>query len=473
MIRALRCLSLIAAIYIAIPAMAQETAKLKCSAGQDRVWLYDSLASLGVEAKLKCGDSVQILSREKAFVKVRANDGTEGYVPDTSLPKAAMASNDPRAPEQMSLADQARAARAARTAHSTSANASGSSASATANEPKEPKSVAAVPRNEKPAEIKPVPQPNPAVTLQPAVASASSPAPASPKTVAATTASKPAETSTHDPSASEGAAASHSSKSSSAKVKPAPGNNKVPHPKAQPQPQPPAAKPSHPANSSTNTSSASNVTPAPSAKSKNSNARPGAVGAGTNAPHAVAVSSNLNAEPPRAVAAVAKPSQDDDPDSEDYPDRHVEDESANPACSTFFSVYGLTPGQYKWLANDRSKKYSSICPARAPNMVDYVVILTHDVPFYNSTMPEAVHTDANGFSDFTPMSMVDTSLLSATDLEKSKHEYVWVFKTRRGAFDPAKFSPRRKPQFTKLESGHSGERTIEDAFRFMAEGGAQ
>ena len=89
-------------------------------------------------------------------------------------------------------------------------------------------------------------------------------------------------------------------------------------------------------------------------------------------------------------------------------------------------------------------------------------------------MPSSVHTDANGFSDFTPMSMADSSLQSAADLEKSKHEYVWVFKTKRGAFDPSKFSPRRKPQFTKLESNnHAGDRTVEDAFRFMVEGGAQ
>jgi hypothetical protein len=68
--------------------------------------------------------------------------------------------------------------------------------------------------------------------------------------------------------------------------------------------------------------------------------------------------------------------------------------------------------------------------------------------------------------------MVDTSLLSASDLEKSKHEYVWVFKTKRGAFDPARFSPRRKPQFTKLEStSHASDRTVEDAFRFIVEGG--
>lgn len=469
MIRALRFICLIAAICTALPAMAQETGTLKCSAGQDRVWLYDSLASLGVEAKLKCGDSVQILGREKAFVKVRANDGTEGFVPDTSLPKPVVASNDsaPKAPEQMSLAEQARAARAARNPRSVSTD-----------EVNQPKTVAAVPTNEKPAAARPAPEPAPAASLQPAVASASDPANASSKTVAATTTAKPAESTAHTASAPENTAASHSSKSSNAKIKPAPGSNKVPHPKTQPQPepqpqpQPPAAKPSHPATAATTTSSASNITPAPAAKAKGSNARSGAVGAGTSAPHAVAVSSNLNAAPPRTVAAVAKPSQEDDPDSEDYPDRHIEDESSNPSCSNFFTVYGLTPGQYKWLASDRNKRYPSICPAPSPSMVDYVVILTHDVPFYNSTMPEAIHTDANGFSDFTPLSMVDTSLLSASDLEKSKHEYVWVFRTKRGAFDPAKFSPRRKPQFTKLETGHAGERSVEDAFRFMAEGGS-
>ena len=465
--RALPLFCLTAAAFAAAPLMAQDTAALKCSAGQDRVWLYDSLATLDVQAKLKCGDSVQILGREKAFVKVRTHDGAEGYVPDTSLPKPSANEVAQKAPEQMSLADQARAARAARANRAVAASSASASVAA---QDSEPKAVAIVPKVEKRPE--PRPEPQPSGSLQPAAASADHDNIAS-RTVVAVETSKKAPEPVHvtQPAAStptHSSLATQPASANPAKEKASAGKSKAAQPQAPPAP--PAPKPSH--TTVTNTSSASNVTPAPSPKSRNSGAHSGPVGAGTSAPHAVAVSSNLNAEPPRTVAAVAKPSQDDDPDSEDYPERRIEDESANPACTAFFSVYGLTPNQYKWLASDRGKKYPSVCPAPSLNMVDYVLILTHDVPFYNSTMPTAVHTDHNGFSDFTPLSMVDSSLLSASDLEKSKHEYVWVFKTKRGAFDPARFSPRRKPQFTKLESNsHASDRTVEDAFRFIVEGG--
>jgi Bacterial SH3 domain len=461
--RTLRLLCLLAAICTARPATAQESGILRCAAGQERVWLYDSLASLGIEAKLKCGDPVQILGRDKGFVKVRVQDGTEGYVPEASLPKPVSANETAaKAPEQMTIAEQARAARAAR---------AGRNAAAAGAESAESKTVAAVPVRPQPvaAPARLAPEPQPAGSLQPAVASTDS-ASANSRTVIAVSGSpKPPDA---NPGVSQPAAPAPTASHSTGKEKPAPGHSKVLQPKTQPQPQPqPPAKPAHVAPPS-NTSSASNVTPvpSPSPKSKASSSHSGPAGAGTSAPHAVAVASNFNAEPPRTVAAVAKPS-DDDPDSEEYPERRIEDESANPSCSLFFSAYGLTPQQYKWLASDRGKKYPSVCPAPSPTMVDYVVILTHDVPFYNSTMPAAVHTDKNGFSDFTPMSMVDTSLLSKSDLDRSKHEYVWVFKTKRGAFDPSKFSPRRRPQFTKLESSsHAGDRTVEDAFRFISEG---
>jgi hypothetical protein len=160
-----------------------------------------------------------------------------------------------------------------------------------------------------------------------------------------------------------------------------------------------------------------------------------------------------------------------EPESEDYPERVIEDESASPSCEIYFSAYGLSPMQYKWMVENRRKKYPSICPASAPSKVDFVLILTHDVAFYNSTMPTTVRTDKNGFSDWNPMTRADDTVVSASELDKSKHEYVWVFQMKRGAFDPAKFSPRRRPQFTKAESNglgsHAAPRTIDDAFQFM------
>ncbi|MGB0035508.1 MAG: hypothetical protein WBP79_08550 [Candidatus Acidiferrales bacterium] len=150
----------------------------------------------------------------------------------------------------------------------------------------------------------------------------------------------------------------------------------------------------------------------------------------------------------------------------------MEDESASPDCGSYFSAYGLTANQYKWIVSNRRKKYPSICPAPNPAAVDFVIIFTHDVDFYNSTMPTAVRTDKNGFSDFTPMTMIDSTLMSESD--RSRREYVFVFAMKRGGFDPAKFSPRRRPQFTKFESSKfgstAGERIVEDALRFVETG---
>src|SRR5580704_16178226 len=60
-------------------------AALKCNSQRDQVWVYDSLKSFGVEAKLKCGDNVEIIERVKDYVKIRAQNGVEGYIPETSV----------------------------------------------------------------------------------------------------------------------------------------------------------------------------------------------------------------------------------------------------------------------------------------------------------------------------------------------------------------------------------------------------
>jgi hypothetical protein len=91
-------------------------------------------------------------------------------------------------------------------------------------------------------------------------------------------------------------------------------------------------------------------------------------------------------------------------------------------------------------------------------------------------MPATFHTDKNGFSDFTPLVAINTPAVSQSDADKAHHEYVWVFHTTRGAFDPAKFSSRRHPLFTKSESNSFGflaaDRTVEDALSFIEGHGA-
>jgi hypothetical protein len=108
--------------------------------------------------------------------------------------------------------------------------------------------------------------------------------------------------------------------------------------------------------------------------------------------------------------------------------------------------------------------------------VDFVLIFTHDVDVYSTAMPSPVHTDHNGFSDFSPMTMADSAVFSGSAADKAHQQFVWVFSMRRGMFDPSKFSPRRRPQFAKTENnslaGHGGSlKTIEDAFHFMEEQG--
>jgi hypothetical protein len=45
----------------------------------------DAKGSFGVEAKLKCGDNVEIIERVRDYVKIRAQNGVESYVPETSV----------------------------------------------------------------------------------------------------------------------------------------------------------------------------------------------------------------------------------------------------------------------------------------------------------------------------------------------------------------------------------------------------
>jgi hypothetical protein len=185
------------------------------------------------------------------------------------------------------------------------------------------------------------------------------------------------------------------------------------------------------------------------------------------------VAGNLPAGAPAAVTGsnhvAASPR---DPDEEEEPLKPLENKEA---CRIYFSAYGLSPNQYKWMTRNRGKSFPNICPAPAPGMVDFVVIFTHDADFYNGTMPTLVHTDKNGFSDFTPLTTVDTAVVSPSEADKNRREYVWVFHTKRGTFDPAKFSPKRRPLFSTTESNKlgtaAGGRSAEDALRFIEQHG--
>jgi hypothetical protein len=159
-----------------------------------------------------------------------------------------------------------------------------------------------------------------------------------------------------------------------------------------------------------------------------------------------------------------------DADVDDYSEDVPASTEAGSNCGSYFSAYGVTPNQYQWIQMNLKKRYPNVCPAPLPSMVDFVVIFTHDVNFYNYTMPTAVHT-VNGFSDWEPVQMVDSALVSRSQADKNKHEYVWVFHVRRGSFNPGTFSSRRRPQFTKIESNtigyHASDRTLEDALQFI------
>lgn len=172
---------------------------------------------------------------------------------------------------------------------------------------------------------------------------------------------------------------------------------------------------------------------------------------------------------PAAVHTVADASTDEEGDDPSYIVR-PKSESDDPACHLYFSGYGISPGQFKWIVDNRQKKFPSVCPAASPAMVDYVIIFTHDVEFFNYTMPTPVHTEAGGFSDWNPIVLGDENGTPRSEIDRSKREYVWVFHVRRGTYDPAAFSPHRRFQFTKVESRYS--RTVEDALDYIATQGA-
>jgi hypothetical protein len=137
---------------------------------------------------------------------------------------------------------------------------------------------------------------------------------------------------------------------------------------------------------------------------------------------------------------------------------------ADSRCSSYIGAYGVSIAQYQRIESNW-KKFQSVCPGPSPTSVDFVLIFTHDVDYYNYTMPIPVHTDSSGFSNWSAIVLVDNTQPSA----KYKHEYVWVFRFKRGSFEPGHFSPDAKPDYSQVESGaHAGDRAVDAAFSFIA-----
>ena len=394
---------------------AGETSPVQCAANDDRVWVYDSLTSFTVELRLKCGASVEIVSRVKGYVKIRTTDGKEGYVPDSALPNLTPYV-DPQAMPIEGLASLARSRRAAA--------AQPQHAVASVNTSSVPPATDAISAS---APAKPsVPEATAVMTIEPLPASPS-PAPATaanvkPVSVAPKKTTKP----------------------------PVVPMVKKPLP---PPPPPPA---------NTTTTSASANSPA--------NMAPRIETAVEKGPIALPTNTSMKQPGAASMRPVAATESEDDPESQ------PEDQSADPSCRVFFSAYGLAPAQYRWIAQNRQKRFPGVCPASGPSQVDFVMIFTHDVDIFNGTLPDPIHVDKNGFSDFSPLTMVDSALMPEAAADKAHHQLVWVFRIKRGTFEPAKFSPRRHPQFTKTEANslagaHAADRTTEDAFQFIEEEG--
>lgn len=357
------------------------TATLKCNSHRDQIWVYDSLSSFDVAAKLKCGEDVEIVGRVEGYVKIRAQNNLEGYVPE-----AAVADLPPLKIYQDPSLDVGLVAKQAQAKEIAKAAA---------------REAFPAPTDSTPTNTAPVSR----------AANAVPPLTTSGKT------------------GSEGSVPPFAEY---AEINPAPVSSR-----------PKEASPEAPA-----VTAAESTVAAPSSS------------AAVSVVEATATTINRPSGP---LAAASKPGENFDalPDSE----------NADAGCQKYFSAYGLTPRQTQWIVQNRKRLFSDVCPAPDPSKVDFVIIFTHDVDFFSTTMPEPVHK-INGFSDFTPMTPIDTALIPESEADKAHREYVWIFQFAKGTFDPASFSPHRRYQFSKMETSSLGSKgslkTIEDAFRFVA-----
>lgn len=452
---------LLAGLAIAAPAFAAPNVPLKCAANEERVWVYNNLATWDVSARLKCGTLVSVLGVENGYVRVRTADGNEGYVQVSAVP-------------QSDLSQIIIVAAPAASANMAAQNV----------QPAPAPQVAQMISNDR---VAPAPAMNAirvaeAVPAPPQPAAPPQGAPLPPRNAVPPAAPAPVPD-----------------------VAPAEQNRPVPPQVPEPTQAPiPAPAPSSPARSSTTTTSAasapirtgSNATQPAVVRAK---PQPTVAIAAEMNPTLTAVSSSRgnatlvieNTRPSTATApepaattvkpvkymtttrkssvAVRTPEFSDDDEDSPEPSSLAASEDLS-ACSVYFSAYGVTPMQFKWIADERDKRFPGVCPAPEPRMVDYVVIFTHDMNYFTTTLPETIHTDRNGFSDWSPVTSVDDTQIPASLLDRAHREYAWVFRVHRGTFDPGKFTSRRRPQYTKTESRST--KSIEAAMDFMAENGA-
>jgi hypothetical protein len=359
------------------------TSTLKCNSSHDVVWVYDSLTNFDIEARLNCGESVEIVARVKDFVRIRARNGVEGYIPDSEISNFP-AFNDPT-PDVGSVAKQVQAREIAKAAESQSSF------------------IARDAHSQVSASI--------AIDRTTELADTDG----NSKKTSVGWAVKPVTT--------------------LAEINPAPFS--TPLKKTSP-------------NLSAKTPVVEPITP--SSKTLDGPSATTTEGTGQT---------TIVVPTPSGVAA-------SDPD--ESPDLELKTEAEDPACRSYFSAYGLTFSQLKWIAQNRKKVFPSVCPAPDLSKVDFVIIFTHDVDFFSVTMPEPVH-NFNGFSDFQALKTVDTALVPASKASQVHREFVWIFQFAKGGFNPESFSPRRRYQFTKVESNslgsNAGSKTVEDAFRFI------
>ncbi len=369
--------AVIAVSLLAGPASAN-TASLKCNSHRDQIWVYGSLNTFDVEAKLKCGEEVEIVGRVQDYVKIRAQNGVEGYVPEDDFANLPPAAIHPDPTHDVGLvAKQVQEKEIAKAA---------------------------------------------AIDVFPAPADSGH---AEVSTTSGSVTIAPADDTTGKKLPSNGSVAPFTA---FAEMNPAPASRPV--------------------------------------KETETPAAPPTVAGPSSSPRILVADATAARIVNRPTDSAARTGV-----SDEISDLQPRSDSADLACQKYFSAYGLTPSQMKWIAQNRKRLFSHVCPAPDPSKVDFVIIFTHDVDFFSTTMPEPVHK-SNGFSDFTPMTPIDTALVSESEADKARREYVWIFQFAKGTFDPASFSPRREYQFSKMETNSLGSKAdlkaVEDAFRFVA-----
>ncbi len=372
----------VVSVLILAGSASANTTALKCNSHHDQIWVYESLSSFDVAAKLNCGEDVEIVGRVEGYVKIRAQNNLEGYIPE-----AAIADLPPLKIYQDPSHDVGLVAKQVQAKEIAKAAA---------------REAYPAPADSTPAKALPVSDSASAIPAQ-------------------TTSGEKASKGSVGPFAEY------------AEISPAPVSSKA--------------------------REASSGTPAATAAAESTVAVP-------TSSASVSVVEATGTTISRPADSVAAPSN-----STENSDALPESVSADAGCQKYFSAYGLTPRQTQWIVQNRKRLFSDVCPAPDPSKVDFVIIFTHDVDFFNTTMPEPVHK-SNGFSDFSPMTPIDTALVPESEADKAHREYVWIFQFPKGTFDPASFSPHRQYQFSKMETSSLGSKgslkTIEDAFRFVA-----